>query len=67
MILFNQQLLPLGTLHFMEYEMSNYSRIDIDGTGGRLSFADFPLATVAIVGSIIALTLFLLAFLLVSF
>ena len=68
MNLFNQQLLPFGTVLFMEYEMAkDYSRIDIDGGGGPLSFADFPMGTVAIVGSIIALTVFLLAFLLVSF
>ena len=44
----------------------DYSKIDIDGTG-RLSLADFPLATVAVVASIIALSVFLLAFLLFSF
>ena len=51
----------------MENEMKNYSRIDIDGSGKRLSMADIPFATVAVVGSIVALTIFLLAFLLVSF
>jgi len=45
----------------------NYSHIDIDGTGGRLRWADFSFATVAVVGSIIAFTMFLLAFLLVWF
>ncbi|HEX6603346.1 MAG TPA: hypothetical protein VF027_00515 [Sphingomicrobium sp.] len=45
----------------------NYSRIDIDGPGTPLTMADFPLAAVVVVGSIVALTLFLLAFLLVSF
>ena len=70
MNLFNQQLHPRdrGGLHFlMENEMKNYSRIDIDGSGKRLSMADIPFATVAVVGSIVALTIFLLAFLLVSF
>jgi hypothetical protein len=55
-----------ATLQFREDDMSkNYSRIDIDSPG-RLSAADFPLATIAAVGAIIALTAFLLAFLLVS-
>jgi hypothetical protein len=68
MILFNQQLLPRGGVHFMEYQMSkDYSQIDIDGPGGRLSFGDVSFGTFAVVGAIVALTIFLLAFLLVSF
>lgn len=43
----------------------DYSRIEIDGSG-KLSASDFPFATVAVVGSIVALTGFLLVFLLVS-
>lgn len=43
----------------------DYSRVEIDGSG-KLSASDFPFATVAIVGSIVALTGFLLVFLLVS-
>ena len=43
----------------------DYSRIEIDGSG-KLSASDFPVATVAVVGSIVALTGFLLVFLLVS-
>lgn len=43
----------------------NYSRVDIDSPG-RLSLADFPVATIAAIGAIIAFTVFLLAFLLVS-
>lgn len=55
-----------AALHFREDDMSkNYSRIDIDSSG-RLSAADFPLATIATVGAIVAFTAFLLVFLLVS-
>ena len=43
----------------------DYSRIEIDGSA-KLGAGDFPLATVAVVGSIVALTAFLLLFLLVS-
>lgn len=64
---FNPQLLPSGGLPSMEYEMSkDYSQIDIDGPG-RLSFGDVSFGTFAVVGAIVALTIFLLAFLLVSF
>ena len=45
--------------------MKDYSRVEIEGSGG-LSAGDFPLATVAVVGSIAALTGFLFVFLLVS-
>ena len=45
--------------------MKDYSRVDIEGSR-RLKAADFPLATIAVVGSIVALKAFLLAFLLVS-
>jgi hypothetical protein len=45
----------------------NYSHIDIEGAGRGLRWADFSFATIAVVGSIIAFTMFLLAFLLVSF
>lgn len=45
----------------------NYSRVDIEGSGGRLSMADFSIGAIAVVGSIVALKMFLLAFLLVSF
>ncbi len=50
---------------FREDQMKDYSRVDIEGSG-RLKAADFPLATIAVVGSIVALKAFLLAFLLVS-
>jgi hypothetical protein len=43
----------------------NYSRVEIDGSG-KLSASDLPFATIAVVGSIVALTGFLLVFLLVS-
>lgn len=43
----------------------DYSHVDIDGSG-KLSVSDFPLTTIAIVASIVALTAFLLVFLLVS-
>jgi hypothetical protein len=53
-------------LPLREDDMSkNYSRVDIDSPG-KLSLADFPLATIAAIGAIIAFTAFLLAFLLVS-
>ena len=52
--------------HSREDEMSkNYSHFDID-SAGRLSASDFPLATIAAVGAIVAFTAFLLAFVLVS-
>lgn len=54
-----------AVLDFRKDEMKDYSRVDIEGSG-RLSVADFPLATIAIVGSIVALKAFLLVFLLVS-
>ena len=43
----------------------NYAHLDIDSPG-RLRAADFPLATIAAVGAIVAFTAFLLAFVLVS-
>ncbi len=53
-------------LDLKESEMNkNYSQVDIDGSG-RLLPSDFPPATLAIVGAIVAVKLFLLAFLLVS-
>jgi hypothetical protein len=53
-------------LNFREDGMAqDYSRIEIDGSD-KLSASDFPFATVAVVGSIVALTGFLLLFLLVS-
>jgi hypothetical protein len=52
-------------LNFREDAMKDYSRVEIEGSGG-LSAGDFPLATVAVVGSIVALTGFLFVFLLVS-
>ncbi len=53
-------------LNFREGEMTkDYSQVDIDGSG-KLNLADFPMATIAIVGSIVALTAFLFVFLLVS-
>jgi hypothetical protein len=53
-------------LNLREDEMGkDYSRIEIDGVR-KLGVSDFPLATVAVVGSIVALTGFLLLFLLVS-
>ena len=70
MNLFKQQLHPRwrGELHSKEDEMTkNYSRVDIEGSGGRLSMADFSIGAIAVVGSIVALKMFLLAFLLVSF
>ena len=45
----------------------NYSRVDIEGSGTRLTMADFPLGALAVVGAIVALKMFLLAFLVVSF
>lgn len=53
-------------LDFGEDDMAkNYSRVEIDGSG-KLSSGDFPFATVAAIGSIVALTAFLLVFLFVS-
>jgi hypothetical protein len=55
-----------AALDFREGEMSrNYSQVDIDGSG-KLVPSDFPLATIGVVGAIVAVKLFLLTFLLVS-
>ena len=55
-----------AALDFRKAEMSkNYSQVDIDGSG-KLTASDFPLATIAVVGAIVAAKLFLLAFVLVS-
>ena len=43
----------------------DYSRVEIDGSA-KLSVGDFPFATIAVLGSIVALKVFLLVFLLVS-
>jgi len=55
-----------AALDFREGEMTkDYSRVEIDGSA-KLSVGDFPFATIAVLGSIVALKVFLLVFLLVS-
>ena len=55
-----------GAMNSREDQMTkDYSRVDIDASGS-LGAHDFPVATVAAVGSIVRLTVFLIMFLLVS-
>jgi len=55
-----------AALDFREGDMSkDYAEVDIDGSD-KLTLSDFPLTTIAVVGSIVALKAFLLAFVLVS-